>query len=289
MHLRKVLVAGFFGLGSYKSTRSMSTQLHNTSGRTMDSLNNKTVLITGANRGLGKLISQKMAAQGWVVYATARDAKAMAAAFEKEGLRCSQYMDFDLCETPNPERIDQLFAALPQTIDAVVHCASPYMKTPLLETSSEEIEAFSNAMQNDILFSKAAASKLRTSSNPNPVLAITGAVIGLPDFYALGMMGLLKNNQRQLAGVLAHELEQAKASVSVRHFDLGAFRDEVLDPDKEISTEFVATTIIDALNNPSEYPLNIHLLPKENEQDFGVKATRAPEEAKTSSMSASRM
>jgi len=281
------ILAGFFGLFSYRYGKSMDRQIQSTSMRPTGSQLNKTVLITGANRGLGKLISKKMAAQGWEVYVTARNADLLSSEFKRDGINYKNCIDWNLCATPSQQRINQIFAELPNTISAVVHCASPYMKTPLLESSPEEIVAYSNSMQNDILFSKAAVDKLKTSGN-NSVLAITGAVIGLPNYFSLGMMGLLKANQRQLAGVLEQELKSDPGNkVHVRHFDLGSFVDEVTDPYKQISTEFVANTIIDALNNPLAYPHEIHLLSKENENDFSVKSTKVPDDTPETGIRAS--
>lgn len=272
------ILSGVFGLFSYGHGKSMIRPIQNTPIRPTRSQFNKTVLITGANRGLGKLISKKMSEQGWEVYLTARNADLLSSEFKRDGINYKNCIDWDLCAPPSQEKIDQIFAELPNTISAVVHCASPYMKTSLLESSPEKIVAYSNAMQNDILFSKAAADKLKTSGN-NSVLAITGAVVGLPNYFSLGMMGLLKANQRQLAGVLEQELKSDSGNkVHVRHFDLGTFVDEVTDPYKQISTEFVADTIIAALNKPLAYPHEIHLLSRENENYFNVKSTEVNNE-----------
>ncbi len=267
------ILSGFLGLFSYRHSQSIIRQIQNTAISGTDSPLNKTVLITGANRGLGQLLSKKMAEQGWEVYVTARHPDLLSSEFKQAGIEFKKCIDWDLCAPASQQKINQIFAEVPNTISAVIHCASPYMKTPLLESSPEQIAAYSNAMQNDILFSKTAVEQLKKSGNQS-VLAISGAVIGLPHYFSLGMMGLLKANQRQLAGVLDQEVKACAGNkVHVRHVDLGCFVDHVTDPYTQISTEFVADSIIAAVNTPLAYPHEIHLLSPENEKDFNVKST----------------
>ncbi len=79
---------------------------------------NRTVLITGANRGLGLATARALAAQGYSVILTARDlAKAEAAAAGIAGARA------EVLDVADPESIDALRARVPE-VDILINNAA---------------------------------------------------------------------------------------------------------------------------------------------------------------------
>lgn len=240
-------------------------------------IHEKKVLITGANRGLGLELAKKLSAEGYQIYATARDQEELKSTFDKERISYGCVYGLDLFDT-TPAKVAHIFDSLPP-LSSVIHCASPYTTKTYLETPIEEIEQYTKSMFADHVIMKNAVEKLKTSPNKG-TLVVTGAVIGLPHIYSRGIMGLVKLNQRQLAAILEYECaQQVERNVFVRHFTLGSFRDEVaaIETDQYISTDFVAETIHRVIEKPENYSNDICLLSSENEEDYGIRASFCPE------------
>jgi NAD(P)-dependent dehydrogenase (short-subunit alcohol dehydrogenase family) len=108
-------------------------------------LKNKTALVTGASRGLGRSIAQRLAATGARVVLVARDEEAVEAAArairEKGGAAFA--VAGDVGDKEAVHRIAGQAAALAGAVDVVVHNAStlgPVPLAPLLDTSCEDFE-----------------------------------------------------------------------------------------------------------------------------------------------------
>ena len=108
-------------------------------------LRNKTVLVTGASRGLGRALAQRLADAGARVVLVARDARELEAA--AEAIRRSGGRAFavaaDVGDKEAAHRIAGRAAALAGAVDVVVHNAStlgPVPLAPLLDTPCEDFE-----------------------------------------------------------------------------------------------------------------------------------------------------
>lgn len=252
------------------------TRLFNTTVKT------KNVLITGANRGLGLELSDQLTKAGWRVSATARPEKMdeLEHNFKKIGADAKQIFAWDLCETPDQNKIKSLLSMADAEWSAVVHCASPYWTKLLAETTPSELERFHNVMANDTLLLTSATELMKKQVNPS-VLAITGAVIGRPNINFRGIIGLVKAHQRQLSAALEYETNNSDAAkkLSVRHFDLGSFRQTPLaeeNPRQFIPEPFVAKVIADCLEQPKKYNHDTHLVSPNDEDNYGVTASLMP-------------
>ena len=108
-------------------------------------LKNRTALVTGASRGLGRAIARRLAATGARVVLVARDAEAVEATArairEKGGAAFA--VPGDVGDKEAAHRIAGQAAALAGAVDVVVHNAStlgPLPLAPLLDTSCEDFE-----------------------------------------------------------------------------------------------------------------------------------------------------
>lgn len=244
----------------------------------------KNFLITGANRGLGLELACQLAAAGQEVIVTARPSKMdeLNQSMQAVGVKPLAVIPLDLLQGPEKNVLGEILDNLPP-ITSAVHCASPYWTEPLMKTSPFDLRDLHNVMLNDTLLLHALAQQMMSSKTAG-VLAVTGAVIGMPNINFRGMMGLVKAHQRQLANVLEHEAEQARihngSGLHVRHFNLGSFRPGDAannDPQNFIPESFVAQVIIDALNNPLLYNPDTNLVSPSDEQKYKVSATVTPQ------------
>lgn len=99
-------------------------------------MNQRTALITGGARGIGRAIALDLAAQGWgvaICYRTSEtDAADTAKAIEARGGRASARR----CDVSDPAAARELVLAVERTwgrIDALVNCAGPYHRINLFE------------------------------------------------------------------------------------------------------------------------------------------------------------
>jgi NAD(P)-dependent dehydrogenase (short-subunit alcohol dehydrogenase family) len=89
----------------------------------------RTALVTGGNRGLGLETCRQLAAAGYDVVLTARDADAAAAAADRLGVRSEQ---LDVTEPAGAAACADRLAAAGIEVDVLVNNAGIYPTTPLL-------------------------------------------------------------------------------------------------------------------------------------------------------------
>lgn len=96
----------------------------------------KSVLVTGAGRGIGKAIALKLAADGWHVYAGVRktaDGEALAEA-------ASGQITPIMLDITSREQIIAAADTLPPTLDAIVNNAGIAINAPVESISSEDLK-----------------------------------------------------------------------------------------------------------------------------------------------------
>lgn len=221
------------------------------------------ILITGANRGLGLKICKKLS-HHYDIYATARDIEKLQSAFDKESieLKCGYTLDSAL---PCKEVIDDLFKDQ-VNFSAIIHCASPYVPKKFKDNDFDELSLLANCTLSDQYLLKKSAEHLQST---NGCLLVTGSVIGLPNWYGLGAMGIYKNNLRQLCGILSYEY---KDKVYIVHLNLGAFRDNVDNEyaDSQTRTHDIVYAIEEILNKPSKHSPTVNLVSQKEAKYFNI-------------------
>jgi NAD(P)-dependent dehydrogenase (short-subunit alcohol dehydrogenase family) len=106
------------------------------------SLNNKTILVTGASSGIGKAMAIECSKMGATLVITGRNRERLEETFtalDKNGLHL--HVDADLT---NESEMEKLLAAVP-VLDGVVHCAAIIKKLPLKFISQQAFAEINNA------------------------------------------------------------------------------------------------------------------------------------------------
>lgn len=231
-----------------------------------------TALITGANRGLGLQIVKKLSNLDWEFYVTARDRASLLQTLRDENVKNPiNAFALDLSTLSSTEDFIQNLKKIP-VLDSVIHCASPYMTIPFLDTSKEDLIAYSNCSFSDKIIFQESINKL-SENLCETTFVVTGAVIGMPTYFGRGQMGLLKDQQRQLAAICDYECKHRNSSVNIKHINLGTFRDIVIDAHAEVSTQYVVDTIVQVIDSPRLYPHSVNIVSAENEEIFGISHT----------------
>ena len=91
------------------------------------------VLVTGANRGIGLAITRRMSAKGWEVYATARSDSALEELSRIPGVHPTRL------DITDRESLSGLAAQLPAQLDAVVNNAGIIVNGPVEGVSLDDL------------------------------------------------------------------------------------------------------------------------------------------------------
>src|SRR5262249_50819722 len=104
----------------------------------------RVALITGGAKGIGRAVALDLAEQGWSVaicYRTSiAEAKETSDAMRAKGARSMA----EACDVSDPDQCAKLVGKVVEQlgpVDALVNCAGPYVRTPLLEQSAESWRA----------------------------------------------------------------------------------------------------------------------------------------------------
>lgn len=108
----------------------------------MASFRDQRVLITGASRGIGRLLAERFAAEGAEVVLWGRSGPALEAVAKpltERGLRCASYV----CDVADREQVDSTASRVSADlgpVDVLINNAGVVSGKPLLEISNEAIE-----------------------------------------------------------------------------------------------------------------------------------------------------
>ncbi|EIF5160748.1 TPA: SDR family oxidoreductase [Vibrio cholerae] len=170
-------------------------------------LKNKTVLVTGASSGIGRVVSRVFSEQGARIIAVGRDSE-----------RLSQTMNLLLgkghlsltCELSNPAEVEKLFdeaCRILGEIDCVVHCAGIQKTLPLQAIKEVDFDEVFNANVKSAQFiAKSYRKKSRHNKNGSSLIYLSSvaAVCGEPAISTYSaskaaLIGLSKSVASELA------------------------------------------------------------------------------------------
>ncbi|SDK69098.1 NADP-dependent 3-hydroxy acid dehydrogenase YdfG [Glycomyces sambucus] len=215
----------------------------------------KTILVTGAGRGLGRTLAERLSARGDTVIAHARSAEALA------GVPHAKALVADLAD---PASLAEAVAGLGvDRLDALVHNAGVLNVSPVAE---ETLEVWQRTMAVNVV-SVAELTRLLLPS----LRAARGHVFflnsgaGLNTAPRLASYSASKHALKAIADALRAE-EQANGlrvtSFYPSHFDTDMQRglrdqyDSDYDPSRAMSQETVASTILTVLDAPADMVVN---------------------------------
>ena len=215
----------------------------------------KTILITGAGRGLGRTLAEQFSARGDTVIAHARSEKAL------EGVPCDRTLIADLSA---PETIADAVAALEiEHLDALVHNAGILHAAPV---AGEPLDVWQETLAVNLIapaeLTRCLLPALRAAGG-HVVFVNSGA--GLGTAPRLASYAASKHGLKALADAL--RAEEVGAGVRVTslypsHFDTDmqrSMREQLsadYDPKRATSVETIAKVVVDVLNMPSDAVVN---------------------------------
>jgi NAD(P)-dependent dehydrogenase (short-subunit alcohol dehydrogenase family) len=220
----------------------------------------KAVLVTGASTGIGRKITERLAAEGYFVYAGAR---------KEEDLR-----ELDAIENVDPIRLDvtkpEEIAAAVQAVRSagrglygLVNNAGVAVVGPLTEASMEDLEwVFDVNVFGPVRITKAFAPLILESGGRITTISSISGILSSPTF---GVYSMSKHAVEAFGDSLAGELEPRGVRVSL--VEPGSFRSEIgrnaavrmgLDPDSKLADrsmypepDAVADAVAHALFDPN--------------------------------------
>ncbi len=180
----------------------------------------KTVLVTGASRGIGKATAEQFAQHGWRVYAAVRDIRSVT--FSHPEISVIQ-LDVD-----SPGSIHRAFHLMKTKLDAVVNNAAFGLYGPLEALTDQEVEAH---------FTTNVLGVLRVTRAALPHMQRGGVIVNMCSIY--GRMGVpfysvyssTKFAVRGLSESLYHELKAKGLRVKV--IEASTVKTDFFTADKE--------------------------------------------------------
>jgi 3-oxoacyl-[acyl-carrier protein] reductase len=103
-------------------------------------LENRTALIAGGVRGIGKAVATLLATRGWAVAAAYRTRREDAASLESALKPLGAPVITVQADVSDPSAAENLVRRVEEEwgrVDALVHCAGPYRRLPVMEESVE--------------------------------------------------------------------------------------------------------------------------------------------------------
>lgn len=226
-------------------------------------LSYETALITGASRGLGLALMQRLAGSGARVVGVARDPQALGAAVD--ALRRSgadvHAVAADIADKHAVHRIAGVASALVGPIDLLIHNASTLGPTPLrllLDTECEDLEA---VLQTNLVgpfrLSKLIAGSMALRGRGTILHISSDAAVNA--YPTWGAYAVSKAAQDHLGRVLAAELDESGVrilSVDPGEMDTRMHAEALPDADRSAlrRPDEVAERILRLLENADEIP-----------------------------------
>ena len=179
----------------------------------------KTILITGASRGIGFEVAKQASAAGHQVWAGSRNIKPL------QALDGVQANPLDLSD---PEGIQNFVKALPQQIqyDAIIHNAAAFLNKPFAETSWQDFEQLYKTNVFGVAeLTRLLIPKMNTQGHVLSISSV-GGILGTVKFPGLSAYSSSKGALGILTELLAEEYKESGPCFNA--LALGAVQTEML-------------------------------------------------------------
>jgi NAD(P)-dependent dehydrogenase (short-subunit alcohol dehydrogenase family) len=230
---------------------------------------NRTVLITGANGGIGQASVGEFARRGWRVYGVDRDA--LSFKFPENG----EFIQTDISDPKNVEALLKQVAESTPSLDALVNNAAIQIAKPLLETTLEEWDALMDVNLRAIFYSIQQAYPLlkpvegaivnvssvhavATSADIASYAASKGALLALTRAMAIEFAGDNVRVNAILPGAV--DTPMLEAGLSRDHVSGGTLEDRKAD--------LARKTVIGRVGTPEEIAKAIYFLADNEQSSF---------------------
>jgi NAD(P)-dependent dehydrogenase (short-subunit alcohol dehydrogenase family) len=181
----------------------------------------KAVLVTGASTGIGRKITERLAAHGYVVYAGARKDSDLTAL---GNIRNVQPLRLDVTK---PEDIDAAVQAATEAgrgLYGLVNNAGIYTQAPMIDTSPEEFDLLMKVnVYGPYRVTRAFAPLIRASHGR---IVNIGSISGILNETEAGAYQMSKHAIETFTATMAQELAPAGVKVSV--VEPGAYKSEIV-------------------------------------------------------------
>jgi NAD(P)-dependent dehydrogenase (short-subunit alcohol dehydrogenase family) len=171
----------------------------------------KTVLVTGATKGIGREVAVQLAAAGWRVYAVGRDAQALAA------LKASSGVEGEVCDLSDGEAVVALYGRAREglgRVDVLVNNAGfNRAKEPLTGLTREGLdESYAVNVRAPILLAREALKEMGARRSGHILNVISSVVYCRPENYAV--YATMKHALHGFNGCLLREAQPLNVKVT---------------------------------------------------------------------------
>jgi NAD(P)-dependent dehydrogenase (short-subunit alcohol dehydrogenase family) len=181
----------------------------------------KAVLVTGASSGIGRLVTERLAAQGYVVYAGARkdsDLQALGAIRNVHPIRL---------DVTKPDDIDAALKTITQAghgLYGLVNNAGIYTDAPVIDTSPEEFDLLMKVnLYGPYRVTRALAPLIKASHGR---IVNIGSISGILNETRSGAYQMSKHAIETFSATMAQEL--APVGVQVSTVEPGSYKSEIV-------------------------------------------------------------
>jgi len=180
----------------------------------------KAVLVTGASTGIGRKVTERLAAEGWFVYAGARKDKDLA---ELDAIENVQSVRLDVTNAAEIAAAVETITKAGRGLYGIVNNAGVSLRTPLLETKEEDFHYVMDVnVYGTFRVTKAFGPLVIAEKGRITTISSIAGILSPP---GLGVYSMSKHAMEGFGDTLA--LEMAPLGVHVSLIEPGNFRSEI--------------------------------------------------------------
>ena len=180
----------------------------------------KAVLVTGASTGIGRKVTERLAAEGWFVYAGARKDKDLA---ELDAIENVQSVRLDVTNAAEIAVAVETIMKAGRGLYGIVNNAGVSLRTPLLETKEEDFHYVMDVnVYGTFRVTKAFGPLVIAEKGRITTISSIAGILSPP---GLGVYSMSKHAMEGFGDTLA--LEMAPLGVHVSLIEPGNFRSEI--------------------------------------------------------------